>query len=164
MRGNATDSDADEAGGTEAPEGSPLLTDRELVRPLAPYVRWQTNDPERSADNLAELVGLIRDHGAQVIHTAARAGCIGGDGKLWPNEILDHLPKATVDSAPGPVRSPEHDRILPDAIAIAERLGYAEVVKRLGFAPGAITSDRQLTMVLGANVGACEELIAGEPS
>jgi len=80
------------------------LDDRSLIRPLAPWVRWRTNDPETTADNVAELAGLIRIHGAQVIMEAARKGHAGGE-KLWPNEITTHLPSAGAVASKGNPRA-----------------------------------------------------------
>lgn len=133
-----------------------ILTDRELVRPLAPYVRWQTNDPDRSADNLAELVGLIQDHGAQAILTAARNGCITGDGKLWPNEIAEHLPGATPKPAePSPIISPE----TAQALAILDRLGYQAAHDLMGYPPGKVPNDAALRSLVTKNIGTAIELI-----
>lgn len=73
----------------------PPVNDRELIRPLATWVRWKTNDPEGTADNVAELAGLIRQHGAQKIEATARE--LAKDGKIWPDALAESLRGAIVD-------------------------------------------------------------------
>lgn len=123
----------DEAGGTETPTEPTRLTDRELIRPLAGWVRWRTNDADAEADNVAELAGLVREHGAQVIAQAAKAGHDATKGKIWPNQIAAYLPGKPVEFASDALE-PE----VIEALAVFDRLGYDHLHPLLGFLPNAI--------------------------
>jgi hypothetical protein len=151
-------STSDETGGADPTSEKAAVTDRELVRPLAAYVRWQTNDAEKSADNLAELVGLIHDHGAPTILEAARQGTTKQDGKLWPNEIRDYLPKAAI---PEPQERPTPPEVT-QAYGIIDRLGWKAVVGILGF-PATVRGDQHLRSLLYGNPPACSELVERAP-
>lgn len=147
----------DETGGIETPEEPPTLTDRELIRPLAAFVRWKTGDEEGTADNIAELAGLVREHGAQAIHEAARLGSMRGDGKLWPNEVVEYLPGA----APRPLQEPPVT-VAPEtaqALAILDRLGYQATHDLLGYLPGKVPNDAALRNLVTKNLGTAIELI-----
>jgi len=65
------------------------LTDDQLTRPLARFVRTQTKEPERSAEHRAELASIVRQFGGkQCVEVADRLKRENGGEKIWP-EALD---------------------------------------------------------------------------
>lgn len=81
----------DETGGADPDPEPPKIEDRVLIRPLAPWVNWNRADPDDKADQIAELAGYVREHGAQVIMAAAQRGKAELGRKVYPNEIEGYL-------------------------------------------------------------------------
>lgn len=114
------------------------MTDRQLILPLSPWVRWTVNsDPERTAELVFEVASLVREHGGARVEQAARA-IMGETGeKTWPEALARALQPPEIESLPPP--DPMEGQIA-QAKAVIARLGAESVAKRLGFNPGRWTA------------------------
>lgn len=157
---------SDEAGGAEPDSEKPRLSDRELIRPLTGWVRWKTSDPEQSADNLAELVGLIREHGAQVIEIAAKTGFVSTATKLWPNEIIDWLPQSDIE--PPTVNTQvgwsldvmiKSYPVIAEAVKLIEERGWEWARDLWRYTPEQMPDHAAAMNILRTDVTASEELV-----
>ncbi len=95
--------------GNVSVQHSKIETDTEMIRGLSTWVQWRVKDPERTAENRAELLGLIGEHGPGVIQEAAqRAVMANKNKKVWPDNLRNYLPSNEPVAPPSPP-DPTHE-------------------------------------------------------
>ncbi len=132
-----------------------------MIRPLAAWARWRNNDREAEADNIAELAGLVREHGGQTIATAAKAGFDSTREKLWPNQITEWLPQA----AEAPIAAPVvpgwtmEEMIKAYPKALLEERGFEWARALWKYTPEQMPDLAAALKVLRTDITASEELV-----
>jgi len=134
---------------------------------LSPFVKWTAKDPERTQQNLDQLVISVRAFGIATCRRVAEYACVAAKVKLWPDELAEAL---EADASPAQISqeakaaSDHHqarERVCREGTRrLIKHLGWRKVLELTEWPPETVRDAETLQATLDGDLQKSEQLLA----